>query len=144
MRNVGRILAARNDGAISRRHRLIRPRATQRYAGPRGWAFRLGRMSGSYITQLLLQQGHRVQFITGHPSRGNPRGDRVPLDTFNFDQPEELVKTLQDTNTLWIRVDHCGRTHQQCIEQTRVMFQAAREGESPTHHPHQHHHSRYS
>ena len=87
--------------------------------------------TGRYITQLLLQQGHRVQSITGHPQRENPFGDRVPLHPFDFDQPEELVKTLQDTDTLfntyWIRVDHGGRTHQQCVEQTRVMFQAARE-----------------
>ena len=87
--------------------------------------------TGRYITQLLLQQGHRVQSITGHPQRENPFGDQVPLHPFDFDQPEELVKTLQDTDTLfntyWIRVDHGGRTHQQCVEQTRVMFQAARE-----------------
>ena len=28
-------------------------------------------------------------------------------------------------NTYWIRVNHKGRTAQQCVEQTRVMFQAA-------------------
>ena len=87
-------------------------------------------MTGRYITQLLLQQGHRVQFITGHPSRGNPLGDRVQLHPFNFDQPNLLRQNLEGTDTLfntyWIRVDHNGRTHQQCVEQTRVMFQAAR------------------
>ena len=72
-----------------------------------------------------------MQSITGHPQRENPFGNQVPLHPFNFDRPKELVKTLQDTDTLfntyWIRVDHDGRTHQQCVEQTRVMFQAARE-----------------
>ena len=87
--------------------------------------------TGRYITQLLLEQGHRVQSITGHPSRANPFGDRVALHPFDFDQPDKLTETLRGTDTLfntyWIRVDHGGRTHQQCVEQTRVMFQAARE-----------------
>ena len=87
--------------------------------------------TGRYITQLLLQQGHRVQSITGHPQRENPFGDRVALHPFDFDQPDKLTETLRGTDTLfntyWIRVDHGGRTHQQCVEQTRVMFQAARE-----------------
>ena len=73
--------------------------------------------TGMYIAQLLLQQGHRVQFITGHP---NPFGDRVPLHPFNFDQPSLLRQNLEGTDTLfntyWIRVDHDGRTHQQSVE----------------------------
>ena len=87
--------------------------------------------TGRYITQLLLQQGHRVQSITGHPQRENPFGDQMMLHPFNFDRPDLLRQTLEGTDTLfntyWIRVDHGDRTHQQCVEQTRVMFQAARE-----------------
>ena len=87
--------------------------------------------TGRYITQLLLQQGHRVQSITGHPQRENPFGDQVPLHPFNFDRPDLLRQTLEGTDTLfntyWIRVNHKDRTHQQCVEQTQVMFQAARE-----------------
>ena len=87
--------------------------------------------TGRYITRLLLQQGHRVQSITGHSDRPNPFDDRVPLHPFNFDRPDLLTETLRGTDTLfntyWIRVDHDGRTHQQCVEQTRVIFQAARE-----------------
>ena len=87
--------------------------------------------TGRYITQLLLQQGHRVQSITGHSERANPFGDQVPLHPFNFDRPDLLTETLRGTDTLfntyWIRVDHGGRTHQECVRQTRVMFQAARD-----------------
>lgn len=86
--------------------------------------------TGRYITGLLLRQGHRVQSITGHPERPNPFGDRVPLHPFNFDRPDLLEKTLAGTDTLfntyWIRVNYRGRTHQQCVEQTRAMFQAAK------------------
>ena len=50
--------------------------------------------TGRYITQLLLQQGHRIQSITGHPQRENPFGDQVPLHPFNFDRPDLLRQTL--------------------------------------------------
>ena len=33
--------------------------------------------TGRYITKLLLEQGDRVQSITGHPERRNPFGDQV-------------------------------------------------------------------
>ena len=87
--------------------------------------------TGRYITKLLLEQGHGVQSITGHPGRTNPFEDQVKLFPFNFDQPDRLRETLQGTDTLfntyWIRVNHGGRTHEQCVEQTRVMFEAARD-----------------
>lgn len=87
--------------------------------------------TGRYIAKLLLERGHRVQSITGHTKRANPFGDRVPLHPFNFDRPDLLEKTLAGTDTLfntyWIRVNYRDRTHEQCVEQTRVMFQAARE-----------------
>ncbi len=87
--------------------------------------------TGRYITSLLLQQSHRVQSITGHPDRPNPFGDRVKLHPFDFDNPQLLQRTLEGTDTLfntyWIRVNHQGRSHDQCVEQTKVMFQAAQD-----------------
>ena len=88
--------------------------------------------TGRYITRLLLDQGHAVQSsITGHPERQNPFSDQVPLHPFNFDRPDLLAQALAGTemlfNTYWIRVNYQGRTHDQCVEQTKVMFQAAKE-----------------
>ena len=87
--------------------------------------------TGRYITKLLLNNGHRVQSITGHPDRPNPFGDQVKMHPFNFEAPEKLRETLQGTDTLfntyWIRVNYRGRTHEQCAEQTKVMFRAAQE-----------------
>ena len=86
--------------------------------------------TGRYITDLLLRQGHDVQSITGHPDRHNPFGNQVPLHRFNFDRPDLLAETLAGTDTLfntyWIRVNYRGRTHEQCVEQTKVMFKAAK------------------
>ena len=86
--------------------------------------------TGRYIARVLLEEGHRVQSITGHPHRDSPFGDRVPLHPFNFDRPNLLAETLVGTDTLfntyWIPVNYRGRTHEQCVEQTEVMFDAAR------------------
>ena len=87
--------------------------------------------TGRYITKLLLEQGHNVQSITGHPDRENPFEGQVNLLPFDFDSPNRLSQTLRGTdvlfNTYWIRVNHAGRTHEECVEQTKVMFQAARD-----------------
>lgn len=86
--------------------------------------------TGRYITRMLLDRGFRVQSITGHPERPNPFEGEVQLFPFDFDRPDNLAETLAGTDTLfntyWIRVDYGGRTHQQCVEQTRVMFDAAK------------------
>ena len=86
--------------------------------------------TGRYITKLLLEQGQAVQSITGHPERENPFGEQVPLHPFNFEEPSKLIKTLEGTDTLfntyWIRVNYRGRTHEQCVEQTKVMFECAK------------------
>ncbi len=96
--------------------------------------------TGRYITRLLLEQGDRVQSITGHPGRRRPLGyrdeiqgfnfGRVKLHPFNFDRPDLLEKTLAGTDTLfntyWIRVNYKDRSHQRCVEETRTLFQAAK------------------
>ena len=86
--------------------------------------------TGRYITKQLLDQGNIVQSITGHPERHNPFRDQVALYPFDFDSPDRLTETLTGTDTLfntyWIRVNYGGRTHEQCVEQTKVMFNAAK------------------
>ena len=85
--------------------------------------------TGRYITRLLLNQGDRVQSITGHPDRHNPFGDRVKTYPFNFDQPALLEQTLAGTDTLfntyWIRFNLGDRTFERCVEETRTLFKAA-------------------
>ena len=85
--------------------------------------------TGRYIAAKLLEQGHRVQSITGHPDRPNPFGRQIELHPFDFDQADRLIETLRGTDTLfntyWIRVNHGGRTHERCVQETKVMFEAA-------------------
>ena len=122
---MARLASHRNHGPrnIRRQGDPMNQTLTHTVTGATGY-------TGRYITRLLLEQGHTVQSITGHPERHNPFGDQVPLHPFNFDQPDRLAETLASTDTLfntyWIRVNYGGRTHEQCVEHTRVMFEAAK------------------
>ena len=55
--------------------------------------------TGKHITQRLLSAGERVRTLTGHPNRPNPFGERVSVVPFNFEDPAELVKSLQGATT---------------------------------------------
>ena len=87
--------------------------------------------TGRYIARRLLEEGHTVQSITGHPQRANPFGDQVALHPFNFDRPDLLRETLSGTDTLfntyWIRVNYGDRTHERCVDETRILFNAAKD-----------------
>lgn len=87
--------------------------------------------SGRCIAQLLLERGHRVRTLTGHPNRPNPFGERVEVAPFNFDHPAALVESLRGAttfyNTYWVRFNRGETTFEQAVANTRVMLRAARE-----------------
>jgi NADH dehydrogenase len=86
--------------------------------------------SGRYITRRLLDQGHKVITLTGHPDRPNPFGDKVKVYSFNFDRPDELAKSLEGAsaviNTYWVRYDYGGTTYKQAVANTKTLFDAAK------------------
>ncbi len=86
--------------------------------------------SGKYITARLLAAGKRVRTLTNSPLRRNPFGTSVEAHPFNFDQPDELARSLQGAraliNTYWVRFDHADFTHAQAVRNTLRMFEAAR------------------
>jgi len=87
--------------------------------------------TGKYITQRLLAMGRRVRTLTGHPDRPNPFGERVSVAPFNFDNPQELVKSLQGAttlyNTYWVRFPRGQVTFERAIENTKALIRAAGE-----------------
>ena len=117
---MARLASHRNHGPRNIRHQgdPMNQTLTHTVTGATGY-------TGRYITRLLLEQGHTVQSITGHPERHNPFGDQVPLHPFNFDNPDLLAETLNGTDTLfntyWICVNYGGRTHEQCVQQTKTV-----------------------
>jgi len=87
--------------------------------------------TGKYITRRLLSMGERVKTLTGHPNRENPFGDQVSAYPFNFDNPSQLVESLQGAttlyNTYWIRFPHRWGTFDEAVENTKTLIKAAEE-----------------
>ena len=86
--------------------------------------------SGRYIAAELLDRGRQVITLTGHPDRPNPFGEAVRAFPFNFEEPEKLAETLEGVrvlyNTYWVRFDYGETTFAQAVENTKMMFRAAK------------------
>ena len=86
--------------------------------------------SGRYIARRLLEAGHEVFTLTNSTGRVNPFGDRVRAYPFHFDQPEMLVESLRGVdvlvNTYWVRFNHKSFTHADAVQNTIILFEAAR------------------
>jgi len=87
--------------------------------------------TGKYITRRLLALGKEVRTVTGHPNNPNPFGEQVQVYPFNFDQPHKLVESLQGVttlyNTYWVRFSHGSITYERAVENTKILFKAAKE-----------------
>jgi uncharacterized protein YbjT (DUF2867 family) len=87
--------------------------------------------SGKYIARRLLDQGKRVITLTNSAGRANPFGDRVPASPFHFDNPTALARSLENVqvlyNTYWVRFNHKLFRHQDAVENTLILFDAARQ-----------------
>jgi uncharacterized protein YbjT (DUF2867 family) len=85
--------------------------------------------TGRYITRLLLSEGARVRTLTGHPDRPNPFGQRIEVAPFNFDRPEELMRSFEGAasviNTYWVRFNYGRVTYDRAVENTRTLIHAA-------------------
>lgn len=87
--------------------------------------------TGKYITRRLLSIGKMVRTLTGHPNRHNPFGHQVSVAPFNFDNPNELIKSLHGAttfyNTYWIRFSYGQVTFDKAVENTITLIKAAEE-----------------
>ena len=86
--------------------------------------------SGRYITERLLAAGRRVRTLTNSPDRSHPFGDRVDVHPFSFHDPDRLTASLAGArmlyNTYWVRFNHADFRYAQAVENTRILFAAAR------------------
>jgi nucleoside-diphosphate-sugar epimerase len=86
--------------------------------------------SGQYIARRLLEMGHAVGTLTNSPHRPNPFGSQVQVHPFNFDNPAALISSLRGTdvlyNTYWVRFNHKLVTHADAVNNTIILFQAAK------------------
>jgi nucleoside-diphosphate-sugar epimerase len=85
--------------------------------------------SGSSIARALIDAGHHVRTITGHPDRA-PQDTPIEARPLNFDDPIELTESLQGAttlyNTYWVRFAHGQVDHDRAVANSRTLFHAAR------------------
>ena len=86
--------------------------------------------SGRYIAARLLGEGREVITLTNSPERANPFGGQVRAFPLAFDEPEKLAQSLAGVdvlyNTYWVRFNHKLFTHAQAVQNTLLLFDAAR------------------
>ncbi len=86
--------------------------------------------SGKYIAKRLLKKGHIVHTLTNSTNRKNAFGSKIKVHPFNFDNPEKLAESLKGVsvlyNTYWIRFNHKMFTHSEAVENTLILFEAAK------------------
>lgn len=86
--------------------------------------------SGRYIAARLLSDGHQVITLTNSVPGTNPFGDSIRAFPLAFDQPEKLARSLDGVevlyNTYWVRFNCKWFSHAQAVQNTLVLFDAAR------------------
>jgi nucleoside-diphosphate-sugar epimerase len=86
--------------------------------------------TGKYATQILLDAGYRVRTLTSHPRRENPFGERVSVLPYNFEQPDELRRSLEGASTLintyWVRFPRGSVNFETAVRNSQTLIQAAR------------------
>jgi NADH dehydrogenase len=87
--------------------------------------------SGRYIAARLLDEGREVITLTNSLARANPFGNRVRAFPLSFDEPDKLAQSLFGVdvlyNTYWVRFNHKLFTHAKAVQNTLVLFEAARQ-----------------
>jgi NADH dehydrogenase len=85
---------------------------------------------GKYIARALLEQGCEVRTITTHPNKPRPFGTAVKACSYSFDDRRQLTETLRGADVLystyWIRFPYDGQTYESALENTRTLFECAR------------------
>jgi NADH dehydrogenase len=86
--------------------------------------------SGRYIAARLLEQGREVITLTNSAGRTNSFAGQVRVFPLAFAEPDKLVAALAGVdvlyNTYWVRFNHPLFSHEQAVNNTLVLFDAAR------------------
>lgn len=87
--------------------------------------------TGRYIAQRLLSMGKAVSTLTNHPQLADPLLKSIQVHPYNFKDPHQLAENLQGPatlyNTYWIRFARGRSTFDLAVENSKALFQAARE-----------------
>ena len=84
--------------------------------------------TGNAISRRLLTIGARVKTLTRNPARPNPFGNRVSVAAYNFDNPDELTRSLEGAavlyNTYWVRFARGRVTFETAVANTLTLLRA--------------------
>jgi uncharacterized protein YbjT (DUF2867 family) len=84
--------------------------------------------SGAAIARELLQRGHHVRTLTGHPERA-PAGSPIDSHPLDFGAEQELTSSMAGAHTLyntyWVRFAHGEMSHELAVANSKVLFAAA-------------------
>ena len=87
--------------------------------------------TGRYVAKRLLDQGIGVRTLTRNPQRQDPFGGTVLAYPLDFSDPDGLRRSMEGPgvlyNTYWIRFGRGRNTFEQAVENSRVLFEAARQ-----------------
>lgn len=87
--------------------------------------------SGRRIARRLLGRGITVRTLTNSPRPQDPCAANIQTCPLCFDHPEQLTDSLRGArvlyNTYWIRYNHRRFTRAQAVENSLILFRAARE-----------------
>ncbi|MBW2262415.1 MAG: NAD(P)H-binding protein [Deltaproteobacteria bacterium] len=87
--------------------------------------------TGRYLTKRLIARGIEVRTLTNHP--GDPCLFSAPVGVhpLDFSRSLDLAASLRGArvlyNTYWVRFDHGRTTYASAVENTKVLFDAARD-----------------
>lgn len=86
--------------------------------------------TGKAIAQVLLNHNHAVLTLTNTISQNDSDRNKISVYPLNFQDPEELENSLYGCeiliNTYWVRFNHSKFTFAQAIDNTRILFEAAK------------------
>lgn len=84
--------------------------------------------SGAAIARELLQRGHDVRTMTGHPERA-PAGSPIDCRPLDFTAAQELTASMAGAHTLyntyWVRFAHGKVSHELAVANSKALFAAA-------------------
>jgi nucleoside-diphosphate-sugar epimerase len=84
--------------------------------------------SGAAIACELLQRGHQVRTLTGHPQRA-PADSAIDCRPLDFTDARELSSSMAGAqtlyNTYWVRFAHGSVSHELAVANSKVLFAAA-------------------
>ena len=88
--------------------------------------------TGRYVARHLIDRGVRVRTLTRIPGREGPFGGLVRAAPLDFSDPAGLHRSIEGAsvlyNTYWVRFGWGLTTFDQAVENTRILFDAGRQG----------------